>query len=60
LDEERIMQDILTQWSNGCHGYIPDIKPADIVCLTMENVNKQEAGGWNSTIGDGNRLDTGS
>ena len=39
LDEEDIVKEILTQWSNGGHGYIPEIKPGDIVRLTMENLN---------------------
>ena len=36
LEEEMIMQAIITQWSNGGNGYISDIKPDDV---TMENVN---------------------
>ena len=39
LDEERIVQDIVSQWRDGGQGYVPDKKPEDIVRLTVENAN---------------------
>ena len=38
-DEDRIVREIVSQWRDGGHGYVPDIKPDDVVRLTGENTN---------------------
>lgn len=38
-DEAQIVQEILSQWKQGGHGYVPEVKEDDVVRLTNENVN---------------------
>lgn len=39
LEEERIVQEMVTQWSSGGHGYVPAEKPEEVVRLAAENAN---------------------
>ena len=38
-DEERIVSEIVSQWKEGGHGYVPEVKPEDVVRLSGENTN---------------------
>lgn len=38
-DEERIVREIVSQWKDGGHGYVPEVKPDDVIRLTGENSN---------------------
>ncbi len=39
IDEVAVVQEMLLQWRNGGHGYVPEEKPDDVVRLTAENAN---------------------
>ena len=39
LEEERAVQEMVTQWSKGSHGYVPAKKPEEVVRLAAENAN---------------------
>ena len=38
-EEEEIVMDMVTQWSQGGHGYVPQEKPDDVLRLSVENAN---------------------
>ena len=38
-EEEDIVKDMVTQWSQGGHGYVPQEKPDDVLRLLVENAN---------------------
>ncbi len=37
--EEEMMQELLKDWQKGSHGYIPEVKEDNDICLQCENVN---------------------
>ena len=38
-EEERAVQEMVTQWSQGGHGYVPAEKPGEVARLAAENAN---------------------
>ena len=38
-DEDRIVREIVSQWRDGGHGFVPEVKPDDVLRLTGENTN---------------------
>jgi hypothetical protein len=37
--EEEMVRELLNGWQKGAHGYIPEVKDNNIICLGCENVN---------------------
>jgi hypothetical protein len=37
--KEEMVQELIKEWQKGAHGYIPELKEADVVWLGCENVN---------------------
>ncbi len=37
--EEEMVWELLNGWQKGAHGYIPEVKDVNIICLGCENVN---------------------
>ena len=39
LEEEEVVREMVQQWTNGGHGYVPAEKPDDIIRFSVENAN---------------------
>jgi hypothetical protein len=37
--EEEMVRELLNGWQKGAHGYIPEVKDNNVICLGCENVN---------------------
>jgi hypothetical protein len=37
--EEEMVQELLNGWQKGAHGYVPEVKDDNVICLGCKNVN---------------------